>query len=163
VNWVLNQGSWSPGPTETTYEAEASANVLAAGSKSVDCTGCSGKKSIGYIGGSPNGKLTISGVSSTATTQTTIRINYTNADSAQRYATLSVNGAKYIVAFIPTGDDNTPGTASVTVRLNQGTANTFVFEAYNGGWGECFCRTRVREETLTVAGPNIDRIAVPVS
>jgi hypothetical protein len=131
----LNSGSWSPGPVETTYEAEASANVLASGSKSVACSACSGKTAIGYIGGPSNGKLTISNVSSTVTTSTTIRINYSNADSTQRYATMSVNGAKYIVAFIPTGDDNTPGTASVTVKLNAGAVNTFVFEAYNSGWG----------------------------
>lgn len=75
-------------------------------------------------------------MSSTVATNSTIRIGYTNADSTQRYATLSVNGIKYIVAFIPTGDDNTPGSAAVTVALNAGSVNTFVFEAYNGGWGE---------------------------
>jgi len=102
--------------------------------------------SIGYIGGPTNGKLTIPNVSTTITTRTTIRIGYTNADSTQRYATLTVNGIQYIVAFIPTVDDNTPGSASVTVQLNAGAVNTFVFEAYNGGWG-----------------PNIDAIRIPVS
>ncbi|KAG9238050.1 glycoside hydrolase family 43 protein, partial [Amylocarpus encephaloides] len=147
VNWILDiaKGTWTPGPVETTYEAEDTLNTLSGGSRTISCSGCSGKTSIGYIGGSPNGKLTISGVSSTVSTNTTIRINYTNADSTQRYATLSVNGARYIVAFIPTPDDNSPGTAAVTVRLEEGKANTFVFEAYNGGWG-----------------PNIDRIAIPV-
>ncbi|KAH8669688.1 glycoside hydrolase family 43 protein [Tricladium varicosporioides] len=149
VNWILdvaNGGKQVDPPTETAYEAEASSNTISNGAKSASCSGCSGSKSIGYIGGSPNGKLSIPNVSSTVDTRTTIRIHYTNADKTQRYAVVSVNGEKYNVAFIPTPDDNTPGTAALTVPLKKGAVNTIEFEAYNGGWG-----------------PNIDRIMVPVS
>jgi hypothetical protein len=56
-------------------------------------------------------------------------------------ANVVVNGVSYTVAFIPTPDDSTPGTAAVSVALKSGSDNTIVFEAYNGGWGEfllCF-------------------------
>lgn len=132
----MKAGTWSPGPTETQVEGEASSNTIANGAKSVSCSGCSGKKTMGYIGGPSNGKLTMPNVSSTVTTNTTIRIGYTNADQSQRYAKVTVNGVSYTVAFIPTGDDNTPGTAAFTVPLNAGDNNVIVFEAYNGGWGE---------------------------
>lgn len=51
---------------------------------------------------------------------------------------MSVNGEKYNVAFIPTPDDNTPGTAALTIPLKKGAVNLIEFEAYNGGWGK-FC------------------------
>ncbi|TVY52126.1 hypothetical protein LCER1_G005117 [Lachnellula cervina] len=146
VNWILNSNSWSTGPSETTPEAEASTNTLSGGAEAIACSGCSGSKSIGYIGGSPGGKLLFPNISSSVATTTTIRIHYTNADASQRYASVVVNGVRHVVAFIPTPDDNTPGTATLTVPLNSGSANTVEFEAYNGGWA-----------------PNIDRLMVPVS
>ncbi|TVY28284.1 hypothetical protein LHYA1_G003266 [Lachnellula hyalina] len=146
VNWILNSNSWSSGPSETTPEAEASTNTLSGGAKVISCSGCSGAQSIGYIGGSPGGKLIFPNISSTVATTTTIRIHYTNADASQRFASVVVNGVSHVVAFIPTPDDNTPGTATLTVPLNSGSANTIAFEAYNGGWA-----------------PNIDRLMVPVS
>ncbi|TVY31533.1 hypothetical protein LSUB1_G008120, partial [Lachnellula subtilissima] len=146
VNWILNSNSWSNGPSETTPEAEASTNTLSGGAKVIACSGCSGAQSIGYIGGGSGGKLIFPSISSSVATTSTIRIHYTNADSSQRYASVVVNGVSHVVAFIPTPDDNTPGTATLTVPLNSGSANTIAFEAYNGGWG-----------------PNIDRLMVPVS
>lgn len=128
--------SWASGPSETTPEAEASTNTISGGAKSVSCTGCSGSASIGYIGGSPGGKLVFPNISSSVSTTTTIRIHYTNADTTQRYANVVVNGVSHIVAFIPTPDDNTPGTATLTVPLNSGSANVIEFGAYNSGWGE---------------------------
>lgn len=138
VNWILNSNSWSTGPSETTPEAEASTNTLSGGAEAIACSGCSGSKSIGYIGGSPGGKLLFPNISSSVATTTTIRIHYTNADASQRYASVVVNGVSHVVAFIPTPDDNTPGTATLTVPLNSGSANTVEFEAYNGGWGKLF-------------------------
>lgn len=136
VNWIIGSTSWSNGPSETSTEAEASTSTLANGAKTISCSGCSGGTSVGYIGGSPGGTLTFPSISSTVSTTTTIRIHYTNADSTQRYATVTVNGVAHIVAFIPTGDDNTPGTATLTVPLTSGSSNKIVFSAYNGGWGE---------------------------
>ncbi|KAH8811140.1 glycoside hydrolase family 43 protein [Xylogone sp. PMI_703] len=147
VNWILNvgAGSWAAGPSESTPEAESSSNTLANGAKVVSCSGCSGSKSIGYIGGSPGGTLTFNGVSSSASTTTTIRIHHTNGDSTQRYANVVVNGASYTVAFLPTTNDNTPGTSTLTVPLKSG-SNTIEFEAHSGGWAA-----------------NVDRLMVPAS
>lgn len=137
VNWVLNvaAGTYAAGPSETVPEAEASTNVLAKGATVVSCSGCSGAKSVGVIGGSAGGTLTFEGISSSVATTTTIRVHHTNPDSTQRYANVLVNGVSYITAFLPTGA-NTPGTSSLTVPLKSGTGNVIEFEAYNGGNGE---------------------------
>ncbi|KAL2061359.1 hypothetical protein VTL71DRAFT_7632 [Oculimacula yallundae] len=146
VNWSLNiaAGLWSAGPSETTPEAETSANVLSGGAKSVDCSKCSGSKSIGYIGGSAGGSLTFTNVTSTVATTSTLRILYTNGDSTQRYANVIVNGVGNVVAFVPTAG-GTPMSSALTVELKQG-VNTVKFEGVNGGWG-----------------PDIDRLMVPIS
>ncbi|KFY86775.1 hypothetical protein V500_07406 [Pseudogymnoascus sp. VKM F-4518 (FW-2643)] len=148
VNWVVNPsaGTWSGGPSETSPEAEASSNTIAGGAKAVTCSGCSGSKSIGYIGGSSGGTLTFPAISSTSSTMTTIRIKYENGDKSQRYGNVIVNGVSNIVAFLPSSDGNTPGTSVLTVPLNSGSANEIKFEAYNGGY---------------VA--DVDRLMVPVS
>ncbi|PQE29331.1 Glycosyl hydrolase family 43 protein [Rutstroemia sp. NJR-2017a WRK4] len=149
VNWIINAaaGTWSTAPSETTPEAESSTNALASGAKIIACSGCSGSDSVGYIGGpSPGGTLTFNGISSSAATTTTLRIHHTNGDSTQRYANVIVNGVSNIVAFLPTTNDNTPGTSLLTTPLKSGTSNVIVFQSYNSGWA-----------------PNIDRIMVPVS
>lgn len=137
VNWVINPsaGTWSGGPSETSPEAEASSNTIAGGAVVITCSGCSGGKSIGYIGGSSGGTLTFPAISSTSSTTTTIRIHYTNGDSTQRYGNVIVNGVSNIIAFLPSSDGNTPGTSVLTVPLNSGSANVITFEAYNGGYG----------------------------
>ncbi|KFX99267.1 hypothetical protein V495_05725 [Pseudogymnoascus sp. VKM F-4514 (FW-929)] len=148
VNWVINPsaGTWSGGPSETSPEAEASSNTIGGGAKAVTCSGCSGGKTIGYIGGSSGGTLTFPAISSTSSTTTTIRIHYANGDKSQRYGNVIVNGVSNIIAFLPSPDGNTPGTSVLTVPLNSGSANVIKFEAYNGGY---------------VA--DIDRLMVPVS
>lgn len=99
------------------------------------CSGCSGSKSIGYIGGSSGGTLTFPAISSTSSTTTTIRIHYANGDKSQRYGNVIVNGVSNIIAFLPSADGNTPGTSVLTVPLNSGSSNVIKFEAYNGGYG----------------------------
>ncbi|PMD22551.1 carbohydrate-binding module family 35 protein [Hyaloscypha hepaticicola] len=148
VNWILNilAGTWSNGPSETTPEAESSANSWAGGAKILSCSPCSNASEVGYIGGpSPGGTLTFKEISSTVATTTTIRIHYNNGDSTQRYANVITNGVSKVVAFLPTTSD-VPGTSTLTVPLQAGTGNTIVFEAYNSGWA-----------------PDIDRLMVPVS
>ncbi|KFY24570.1 hypothetical protein V493_05154 [Pseudogymnoascus sp. VKM F-4281 (FW-2241)] len=148
VNWVINPsaGTWSGGPSETSPEAEASSNTIASGAKVITCSGCSGSKSVGYIGGSSGGTLTFPSISSTSSTMTTIRIHYENGNKSQRYGNVIVNGVSNIVAFLPSPDGNTPATSVLTVPLNSGSANVIKFEAYNGGY---------------VA--DVDRLMVPVS
>jgi hypothetical protein len=101
----------------------------------ISCSDCSGGEAVGYIGGPSGGTLTFNGVTSDATTTTTLRIRYANADSTPRYATVTVNGVSHIVAFIPTGSDNTIFDSVLTTPLNEG-SNKIEFSTYNGGWGE---------------------------
>lgn len=132
----MQAGTWSTGPRETTPEGEASSNTLSGGAKVLSCSGCSGGKSVGYIGGSAGGILTFPNISSSLSTTTTIRIHYENGDSSQRFASVVVNGITHVVAFLPTSDGSTPGTSTLTVQLKSGTGNVITFEAYNGKWGE---------------------------
>lgn len=74
VNFVVNPstGVMTGGPSEHSYEGESAS--LSNGAKTVSCTGCSGSKAAGYIGGSSNGIATFNNVNSSASTKTTIRI-----------------------------------------------------------------------------------------
>jgi len=146
VNWVPNAstGTWTAGPSENSYEAEDSSNTLSGGAKTASCSACSGKSSVGYIGGSAGGTLTFSKVASSADTTTTIRIHHLNGDNTQRFANVVVNGVAYVVAFLPTGSD--VGTSVLTVPLKSGSSNVIEIKAYNSGWA-----------------PDIDRIMVPTS
>jgi len=149
VNWILNiaAGTWTVGPAENWPEGEAATSVLTDGAIILACSGCSGGESVGFIGGPPGGTLTMNGIISSVTTAgTTLRIHYTNGDSTQRYSTVLVNGVAHIVAFVPTVNDNTPGTSTLTVPLKSGSTNVIEFETFEGGWA-----------------PNIDRIMVPIS
>lgn len=69
-----------------------------------------------------------------------------NGDSAQRFASVSVNGVSQEIAFLPSDDGQTPGSSSVHCDLQAGSANTIVISGLRGGYG-----------------PDIDRIFVPVS
>jgi len=164
VNWIPNAsaGTFSVAPSETAPEAEASPQVLASGAVLVSCSGCSGGEEVGYIGGSAGGTLTFPAISSTVSTTTSIRIHHTNGDSTQRYASVIVNGIGYVLAFLPTGGNVTPGTSVLTVPLNSGSSNTIEFEAYDGGWGESLPIPR-DGSWLTEEAANIDRLMVPVS
>ncbi len=67
VNWILNisAGAWTTGPSETTPEAESSANSWAGGANILSCSACSNASQVGYIGGpSPGGTLNFEGISS---------------------------------------------------------------------------------------------------
>lgn len=148
VNWIPNVasgGAWTAGPTENDPEGEAA--TLSGGASVVTCSGCSGGQAAGYIGGSAGGKVTFSGVPSSATTTTTIRIKYENGDSAQRYANVTCGGVAHNVAFLPTASgQGAPGSSVVNCALTSGSANTVVITQTNGAYG-----------------PDVDRIMVPVS
>lgn len=136
VNWILPlQGTWTPGPAETTPEAESSTSVLSNGARVISCSGCSGNQSVGWIGGPSDGTLQIVGVQSDASTTSTIRVKYENGDSSQRYATVNVNGISQVLAFLPSGDGNTPASSTLHVQLQSGSSNTVTFSAYQQGYG----------------------------
>jgi hypothetical protein len=146
VNWTPNAaaGTWSPGPTETSYEGEAA--QLSSGAITLTCSGCSGGQSAGYVGGPSGGSLQFSGISSQATTRTTIRLKHVNGDTSQRYAKVTCNGVAQELAFLPTGDGNTPGSSSLNCDLVAGTGNTISISTEDGSWG-----------------PDIDKMFVPIN
>ena len=139
VNWILNigAGTWTSGPTETSPEAESSSNQLSNNARVLDCTSCSGDKSVGYVGGtsSPGGTITFPNISSNSGGWTTIRVHATNGDKGQRYANVIVNGQSQVLAFLPTKDGNSAAASVLNVQLNQGSGNTIRIEGVNAGWG----------------------------
>lgn len=135
-NWIPNvaAGTWSTAPTDTSYEAES--GTISGGSQKLSCSGCSGGTSVGYLGGSSGGALTINNIVTDITGLTTVRIRYANGDSTQRFADVTVNGVKQRVAFVPSGGGQMVFTASFTAGLVKGSGNTMKIEGVNGGWGE---------------------------
>jgi hypothetical protein len=147
VNWSPNAaaGTWAAGPIETQQEGEAAA--LSSGAVTISCSACSGSSAAGYIGGPPKGTVQFSGISSQATTRTTIRLKHQNGDATQRYATVTCNGVSQEISFLPTGGGSTaPGSSSLHCNLNAGTGNALTITTNDGSWG-----------------PDIDRIFVPVN
>lgn len=144
VNWVVDpsSGSMVAGPSENTYEGESA--VLSGGARSQSCSGCSGGKSAGYLGGSTGGAALFSNVQSSATTRTTIRIKHLNGDTGQRYADVSINGKSQRVAFLPNNGGGTgdPASSVVHADLKSG-SNEIKITGVNG------------------YGPDIDRLMVP--
>jgi hypothetical protein len=143
ANWSPNvdtNATWAAGGGEKSYEGEDGT----AGGKArvVSCDDCSGKKAMGYIGGTDAGTVTFSGVQASRDGLTTVRIRYVNGESKTRYANVKVNGDSGTkVAFLPTGSSS--GSSALNVVLKNG-ANTVVFEGVDAGWG-----------------PDVDRILVP--
>ncbi|KAB8259266.1 glycosyl hydrolase [Aspergillus pseudonomiae] len=134
--WVLPlDGTWSSAGDGSSYEVESSDNALSNGAKIISCSGCSGGKSVGYIGGPDDGTVEISNIASEASTETTIRVRYANGNNSQRFANVTVNGQSHVLAFLPSGSGNTPFTSTLHTALEQGDTNTITFSAYEEGWG----------------------------
>lgn len=64
-------------------------------------------------------------------------MRYTNGDTTQRIADVTVNGVTQKIAFVPSANGQTTGVASITVNLNSGTGNTLKIAGSNGGYGMC--------------------------
>lgn len=62
-------------------------------------------------------------------------MRYTNGDTTQRIADVTVNGVTQRVAFVPSANGQITGVASITVNLNNGAANTLKIAGANGGYG----------------------------
>ncbi|KAF1914864.1 galactan 1,3-beta-galactosidase [Ampelomyces quisqualis] len=143
VNWILDttSGNTASGADEKQYEGEA--GMLSNGAKSQSCSGCSGGKAAGFIGGSSGGTVLLSNVQSASNVRTTLRIKRLNGDSSQRTANVSVNGKTQRVAFLPHGGGD-PGSSVVHVDLEAGGNEVKI--SVQGAWG-----------------PDVDRVLVPQS
>lgn len=75
-------------------------------------------------------------MASEVSTDTTIRVQYANGNNSQRYANVTVNGQSHVLAFLPSGNGNTPFTSTLHTTLEKGDANTITFSAYEEGWGK---------------------------
>lgn len=143
INWVPNAdtGRWAEGPAETSYEGEAGASAGAA--RVVECSGCSGGRAMGYLGGPEAGTVTYSGITTETAGVTTVRIKYANGDIATRYASVRVNDQEPVrLAFVFTHGGT--GSSTLVTHLEEAD-NTIVFEGVDGGWA-----------------PDIDQLFVPV-
>ncbi|KAJ5998165.1 hypothetical protein N7499_005456 [Penicillium canescens] len=135
-SWIISeQQPWTPSPAKTIPEAESPSNTLSKGAVILSCSGCSGGKSVGYLGGTSNGTLQFSGISSNDTSKTTVQVRYENGDTKQRYATVTVNGKSYVLAFIPSTNGNTPFSSTLNVELHAGDSNAITIRGYEEGWG----------------------------
>jgi hypothetical protein len=110
----------------TAYEAEASGNTLAGSASIGDCSGCSGGKKVGNLGGNGN-SLTISGVTAPKDGTYLLKLDYVDGDSS-RTVVVGVNGTPVRVPVFG-GNDNNWGQArslTVPVQLKAG-SNTLTF------------------------------------
>lgn len=128
-------GTWSTAPSSTAYEAESNSNTLSSGATTLSCSGCSASKVVGDLGGPSDGTLKFNGLSSSATTRSTIQLYYANGDTTQRFASVSVNGQSQTIAFIPTANGQAVNVASIDAQLNSGSSNTLTISGINSGWG----------------------------
>jgi hypothetical protein len=136
AHWSLDSatGSWTPGAKlEISYEAEAA--VLSGGARVMSCSGCSGGKVAGYIGGPSNGSVLFSSIKSNGGGRRTVRIMYANGDKTQRFAEVAVNaGAGQRVAFLPSNDGATSATSVVHLDMREG-INSIRISAAEHNWG----------------------------
>jgi hypothetical protein len=133
-HWTVEiaAGTWQAGASETKYEAEDA--TLSGGAKTASCSGCSGGDRVGYLGGSSDGTLTFSGLTTSKTASDTVVIAHCNGDSAQRWATVTCNGVSQTIAFLPTTDGNTPGNSTLNCALTSGSSNTITISSDDGTW-----------------------------
>lgn len=102
-----------------TYQAEAAGNEFAGGAGVWDCSGCSGGRKAGYIGGS--GTMAFPAVSAPADGTYLLTIDYVAAD-ASRQAKITINGRSTWINAPGSNDEdwNTPQTLQIPVQLDAG-------------------------------------------
>lgn len=112
------------------HEAESSANTLVGGASVGDCSGCSGGKKVGNVGGS--GALTFNGVTVAHDGTYLMTVAYIDADSS-RTAIVTVNGTAFSLPVAGSNNNDWSSTQTVTVpvQLKAG-ANTIQFGNPNG-------------------------------
>ena len=130
---VSDWSSWQTfaGTGSNTYASRA---TYSGGAKDVGCSGCSGGKAVGYIGGPYNpGKISFSGVKSDAGGLTTVKIRHNSGDTNRRHAQVTVNASLIKLVFANNGGN--PSTSTLNINLKAGSDNTVVFEGINGDFG----------------------------
>jgi hypothetical protein len=118
---VTTPGSGGP----TSYEAEAPANTVSGGASIADCSGCSGGKKVGNLGGT--GTLTFGDVTVQQPGTYLMKVAYVDGGSS-RTAVVTVNGISFNLPLAGTNDNDwgSAQTVTVPVTLHAG-ANTIRF------------------------------------
>ena len=136
---------------------EAESGAVDSGAATATCSGCSGGKKVGDLGGSANGRLTLSNIRTSQASQA-VRISYVNCEFAysfdgkglvnERLASISVNGGPAVNVSFPLSGYNWDKDvyAEYPVQLsgfNTGSTNTITISSSGSNYA-----------------PDIDRIGV---
>ena len=134
---------------------EAESGTIASGAATGSCSGCSGSTKVGFIGGSNNGRLTLSDIRTSQATQS-VRFNFINGEvgflggstNNERFASISVNGGAARTVSFPLSGYNWERDvyANYTVELS-GFSTTGTNTITISGSGSSY-------------GPDLDRIGV---
>lgn len=136
---------------------EAESGALSSGAVVTTCSGCSGGSKVGNLGGSANGRLTLSNIRTSQASQA-VRISYVNCEVAysfdgkglinERLASISVNGGAPVTVSFPLSGYNWDKDvyAEYLVQLsgfNTGSTNTITISGSGSNYA-----------------PDIDRVGV---
>jgi alpha-galactosidase len=131
----------------------ASTGSLASGATLASCSGCTSSKKVGNLGGSSNGRVTLSNIRTSKATQT-VRFDYINGQvdymggSNERVASISVNGGKAKTVSFPLSGYN------------------WDTDVYKGYGVELSGFSTTGTNTITISGvgsayaPDVDRVGV---
>lgn len=132
IDWDAR--TWSPGPKEESYEAENA--TLSGGARILDCSGCSGGKLAGYLGGTEQGMVTFKNVVSNKAERKSVRIFAPNGDRTQRFALVTVNGGQAVrIAFLPSSAGSVPSVSVANLDFNAGANSIRIESLGDGSWG----------------------------
>jgi alpha-galactosidase len=132
-----------------------STGSLSSGAKTASCSGCTSSTKVGNVGGSSNGQVVLSNISTSKATQNVL-FDYINGDvgfsftgsTNERLASIKVNGGTaQTVSFPLTGynwdKDVYKGYAVELSGFNTSGPNTITISGVNGGWAPDFDRLAV--------------------
>jgi hypothetical protein len=110
----------------TAYEAEAPGNTISGTAGIGDCSGCSGGKKVGNLGGSGN-TLAINGVTAPKDGTYLLTLDYVDGDSS-RTIVVTVNGSSFNIPVAGSNDNDWGQSQPVTVPVPlKAGSNTLTF------------------------------------
>lgn len=124
----------------------ASTGSLSNGANLQSCSGCTSANKVGYLGGSSNGRLTLSNIRTSRATQNVLfdyingEVGFTYGTNNERLASVSVNGGPAVTVSFPLSGYNwdTSVTKSWPVELSgfdTNGPNTVVIQGSGNGYG----------------------------
>ncbi|KAI1277379.1 alfa-D-galactopyranosidase/beta-L arabinopyranosidase [Xylaria sp. FL0933] len=133
---------------EYTY-VSVSSGTLTSGANTQACSGCASSFKVGNLGGSSNGKVVLSNIRTSQTTQTVkfdyinCEIGYLGSGNNERLASISVNGGAAKTVSFPIsgynwGSDVYEGYGVELSGFNTGGANTISISGAGTGWAPDF-------------------------